>query len=224
MILSVTTTVKMKKDKNSERPRYNTRSITKKKEENNNLSNNPNNDSSDVESEIHQIEEIFNINDSKYKPNGVSTEIYVQGAEKSNENLNQLLLSLLDTGATGIFIKRTALNNILHHIKKTNIHVKGRYAQSQIHEVALLNIKLPDFYNSCTVTVEAYVEEESIGRHDIILGVRFIQQLDLIIDFKRNTVIWDEITIPMRQMGSIKANELTSIDKHDSDLHLCKKL
>jgi hypothetical protein len=83
--------------------------------------------------------------------------------------------------------------------------------------VSLLNIKLPDFYNSYTVTVEAYLEEETIGRHDIILGVRFIQQLGLIFDFKRNTVIWDEITIPMRQMGSIKANELTSIDKPDSE-------
>jgi hypothetical protein len=171
----------------------------------------------DVESEIHQIEEVFNINDSKYKSNRVSTKICVQGAKKSNESLNQLLLGLLNTGATGIFIKRTTLNNILHCIKKTNIHVKGRYAQSHIHEVALLNIKLPDFYNSCTVTVEAYVEEESIGRHDIILGVRFIQQLGLIFDFKRSTVIWDEITIPMRQMGSIKANELTSMDKPDSE-------
>jgi hypothetical protein len=163
------------------------------------------------------MEEIFNINDSKYKSNGVSTKICVQGAKKLNENLNQLLLGLLDTGSTGIFIKWTALNNILHHIKKTNIHVKGRYAQSHIHDVALLNIKLPDFYNSRTVTVEAYVEEETIGRHDIILGVRFIQQLGLIFDFKRNTVIWDEITIPMRQMGSIEANELISIDKTDSE-------
>jgi hypothetical protein len=119
-------------------------------------------------------------------------------------------LSLLDTGATGIFINWTALNNILHHIKKTNIHFKGRYAQSHFHEAVLLNIKLPDFYNSRTVTVKAYMEEESIGRHDIILGVRFIQQLGLTFDFKRNTVIWDEITIPMRQMGSIKANELTN--------------
>jgi hypothetical protein len=83
-------------------------------------------------------------------------------------------LVLLDTGATGIFMKRTALNNILHYIKKNNIQVKGRYAQSHIPEIALLNIKPPDFCNNFTVTIEAYVKEETIGYHDIILGVRFI--------------------------------------------------
>jgi hypothetical protein len=67
------------KDKNSERPRFNTQFNTKKKEENDNLSHNPNNDSSDVESEIHQIEEVFNINDSNHNSNGVSTEICVEG-------------------------------------------------------------------------------------------------------------------------------------------------
>jgi hypothetical protein len=56
------------------------------------------------------------------------------------------------------------------------------------------------------------VEEETVGRHDIILGIKFIQQLGLIFDFKRNTVFWDEKVILMRQMGSILPEELTNID------------
>jgi hypothetical protein len=151
-----------------------------------------------VESEINQIEKVFNIQDSSYKSKEISTEIRIQATKDSSNKYNELLLGLLDTGATGIFVKRTALNNIHHQIKPTNIRVKGRYAQSRINEIALLDIKLPDFYNSRTATIQAYVEDEVMGHHDIIFGVRFIQQLGLIFDFKRNTVSWDEITIPMR--------------------------
>jgi hypothetical protein len=46
--------------------------------------------------------------------------------------------------------------------------VKGRYAQSRINEIALLDIKFLDFYNSHTVTIQAYVEDKVVGRHDII--------------------------------------------------------
>jgi hypothetical protein len=120
-------------------------------------------------------------------------------------------------GASGIFVKRTALNNIHHQIKPTNIRVKGRYAQSRINEIALLDMKLPDFYNSQTVTIQAYVEDKIVGRHDIIFGVRFIQQLGLIFDFKQNTVCWDKITIPMRPLGSFNTDELTAIDYGESE-------
>jgi hypothetical protein len=61
------------------------------------------------------------------------------------------------------------------------------------------------------------VEDEIVGRHNIIFGVRYIQQLGLIFDFKRNTVSWDEITIPMRPLGSFNANELTAIDNGESE-------
>ena len=56
---------KNNKDKNKQnnRPKYNTRSNAKKKEENNTMTNNNNNDASNVDSEINQIEEIFNVQD-----------------------------------------------------------------------------------------------------------------------------------------------------------------
>ena len=198
------------KDKNNERPKYNTRSNSQKNwEDNNNISINSNDEASDANSEINHIEEIFNIQDSEEKSDAICTEIRIQGTNRDGPS--QLLLGLLDTGATGIFVKRTALKNIEHQVKKINIQVKGRYALSHLKEVALFNIKLPDFYNSHIISVRAYVEEEAVGRHDIILGIRFIHQLGLIFNFKQQTVTWDEIAIPMRHMGSIKPQELTSI-------------
>jgi hypothetical protein len=61
-----------------------------------------------------------------------------------------------------------------HQIKPTNIRVKASYTQSGINEIALLDVKPPDFYNSQTVTIQAYVEDKVVGCHAIIFGVRFI--------------------------------------------------
>jgi hypothetical protein len=129
--------------------------------------------------------------------------------------LQHLLLGLLDTGATGIFIKREALGKIDHQVKQVSLKVKGHYSQSHLKLIAIFDIKLPDFCGSCCVTVHAYVEDESIGRHDIVLGIRFIKHLGLIFDFKRCTVKWDEIINPMRQHGSINPEELSPIDSQD---------
>ena len=142
----------------------------------------------------------------------MSTEIRIQSL---GNNVKHLMLGLLDTGATGTFIKRNALNNIEHQVRKVNIKVKGRYASSHLKEVATFDIKLPDFCNSCSISIRAYIEEDAVGRHDIVLGLHFIQQLGLIFDFKRCAVTWDEISIPMRQKGSITLEELTAVDIHD---------
>jgi hypothetical protein len=55
--------------------------------------------------------------------------------------------------------------------------------------------------------VQANVENKVFGRHDIILDVQFIQQLDLAFDFTRNTVTSDELIIPLRQLGSFTSSE-----------------
>ena len=163
---------------------------------------------------MNQIEEIFIIQDQeKNKPinDAISTEILIQDVKKQGKS-NQIFIGLLDTGATGIFIKRTALKNFDHKINKTNVQVKGRYAFSNIKEVASFTIRLPDFCSNKTIDVQAYIEDEVIGRHDIILGIRFIRQIGLIFDFKRQILTWDEISLPMRQLGSIKSNELVTVE------------
>ena len=125
------------------------------------------------------------------------------------------MLGLLDTGATSIFIKRSALKNVTCDISPANIKVKGRYSTSQIKEIASFKIKLPDFCGSRSVIIKAYVEDTSIGRHDIVLGIRYIQEMSLIFDFKRREVTWEDISVPMRKIGDIKPDELAYIDPQD---------
>jgi hypothetical protein len=58
---------------------------------------------------VNQIEEIFHIQDKQQARNEISTGVRIQGV--TSKGNNELLLGLLDTGETGIFVKRTALQN-----------------------------------------------------------------------------------------------------------------
>lgn len=100
-------------------------------------------------------------------------------------NVKHLLLGLLDTGDTGIFVKRKSLKGIDHQVEKVNLRVKGRYSQTQLKEIAIFDIKLPDLCGGHQATVCVYLEENSIGYHDIVLKIQFIKQLGLIFDFQK---------------------------------------
>jgi hypothetical protein len=107
-------------------PKYNTRSHSEKsREENNNINSNSNDDASETDSEINHIEEIFHILDGKEKSNEISTELRIQGIKNNKTNTNHLLLGLLDTGATSVFVKKAALQHIDPQIKQINVQVKG---------------------------------------------------------------------------------------------------
>jgi hypothetical protein len=49
-------------------------------------------------------------------------------------------------------------------------------SQYLLKELATFHIKLPDFGSCHSITIQAYVEDASIGCHDIVLGLCFIQQ------------------------------------------------
>jgi hypothetical protein len=186
--------------------------------------NNNNNNASSASSKLNQIEEVFEIDDGEKPKHEISSEVRVQCYGN-----NKMLLELLDTGATGIFIKKNALKDVMHTIQKIDLKVKGRYSQSSLKEVATFDIKLPDFCSSCSITIQAYVEDASIGWHDIVLELRFIQQLGLIFDFKHYIVSWDDISAPMKKLGRITPDELTFIDPQDVEapeivLHATKRM
>jgi hypothetical protein len=203
---SLQQTIKIKKRKNLDCPKYNTRSHKRKnQEQNNSLTANQTNDAFDAESEINHIEEVLHLQDSDTKIDTVCTEICVYTTSSNSQHT--YLLGLLDTGATGSLIKKSALKTIQHKIQQVDIQVKGRYSQSHITQIISFKIKLPDFCNHKTIMVQACVENKVVGHHDIILGIRFIQQLGFAFDFKRNTVSWDELTVPLRQLESFTSSE-----------------
>jgi hypothetical protein len=51
--------------------------------------------------------------------------------------------------------------------------------------MATFKVQRPNFCNSKTIELRAYVDDAPVGIHDIILGTRVCQQLELIFDFKQ---------------------------------------
>ena len=83
----------------------------------------------------------------------------------------------------------------------------------------MFDCKLTDFCSSRKITVKAYIDDDAVGKHDIIFGRRFCAELGIIINYKTKTMIWDDLSVPMTKK---KKNDLTvntiSDDPGDVDL------
>ena len=110
--------------------------------------------------------------------NDLSCEIQVQ--VQDCQNTNKSLLGLLDTSAHGAYVKRSMLKHAKHIIEDCNIQVRGRNQRQTITQIATFFVKLIDFTGARTVKIRAYVEDHAVGKHDIVIGMKTIQQLSLI--------------------------------------------
>ena len=98
-----------------------------------------------------------------------------------------------------------------------DINVKGRYSSTKIKQKIEFQIQLPDFCSTKTVTAEALVDEETVGVHDIVLGQDFYTALGIIIDYKRRKIVWDDISIAMKEFSQNSDIQELSDDPGDKD-------
>jgi len=66
--------------------------------------------------------------------------------------------------------------------------------------------------------VTALVEEESAGRHDVIFGTPFLNDLGLKFDYNRGTIVWDDVATTMKTITTESINSLNGEDPGDTDL------
>jgi hypothetical protein len=136
----------------------------------------------------------------------------MEGVKSSDKD--QWILGLLHTGATGIFVKRAALQILSSKLKVLTFKSKSDmlfHTSKKLHSLTSGSLIFTTARLSQSVRM-------SVGHHAIILGIHFIQQLGNLFDFRRRTVTWDEVTIAMHQMGSIKAEKLTNIESSYPDI------
>ncbi len=145
-----------------------------------------------------------------------STELRVQVTSPNKQPY--YLLGLLDTGAGGAYIKRSALAHIDHTVEDAVVQLQGRYSTVQATQTAIFTIKLPCFTSAKEIKIRAFVEDGAQGRHDIILGRTVCKQLGLKFDFQLDTVTWDDKTISMLKKGSLNPHSINNIDSQDVTL------
>jgi len=129
-----------------------------------------------------------------------------------------MVLGLLDSGVTGIHVKLSVLPMTKYTIADANAHVTGRYGKSHVTETSTFKTKLPDYCVSRSISVTANIDNNAVGRHDIVFGARFLTELGLVFDYKKQQITWDDLVVPMRPLKSISLSvNSTTQDKHDDD-------
>ena len=85
--------------------------------------------------------------------------------------------------------------------------------------MAVFDCKLTGFCSSRKVTVEAYIDDDAVGKHDIIFERRFCAELGIIINYKTKTMIWDDLSVPMtkKKKNDLMVNTISD-DPGDVDL------
>ena len=125
----------------------------------------------------------------------LSSEVTVQIQDSTKTN--KKIKGLLDTGAGGVHIKRSALKNTRYTVQNVNVVVTGQYSKRTIKQMAIFECKLIDFCSSRKVQVRAYIDEDAVGSHEIVFGKRFCAEIGIIMNYKTKTIIWDDLSIPM---------------------------
>ena len=77
---------------------------------------------------------------------------------------------------------------------------------------------LPNFCSSNRVVFKAYIYKDTIGKYGIVFGKRFCAELGIIMIYKRKTMIWDGLSIPMSRKYRMKHVVSISGNPGDRDL------
>ena len=96
-----------------------------------------------------------------------------------------MLNGLFDIGASGTHIKHRALTNVRYAYTRVNVQVNGRYAKTMVKGQVEFKISLPEFCESRTVTIKAYIDKQTVGNYDIVFGRRFCSKPGLIIEIQK---------------------------------------
>ena len=129
-------------------------------------------------------------------------------------------IGLFDSGAISVFVLRKALVGVKHSAEKVNVKVNGRYGSVVLKDKATFSVKLPDISSSKYVDVTAFIEDDDkvVGRHSIIVGGIFLEELGVTLDYRRKTIVWDDISTTMRTISTSEVNSLNDEDPQDVDL------
>jgi hypothetical protein len=132
--------------------------------------------------------------------------------EIQNSHNEQLLMCLLDSGASDTIIRRDKLPpNVTPKILQHPIHSNTLIWQQEIKNyVELRNIILPEFSHSYKIEyAKAYVVESKHCNYDIIIGRDFLRSNKIDMSFKSNTISWmnEEIAIKHNSNNKHQKNQ-----------------
>ena len=103
---------------------------------------------------------------------------------------------LCDTGATATIVKHDLVKN-LNVTRDPTTSWTTPAGTFKTDEKVRLDLKLPEFHQNKNISWSAHVTRMPMN-YDIILGEDLLKELQFIINYKDETLTWDDVTIPMR--------------------------
>ena len=125
----------------------------------------------------------------------------------------------MDTGTSSTIILREFVQKYTqkYHTKVTKwITLGGKF---QTKRKAQIQFKLPEFSTNKVINWTAYIDDSTKSKNaqfDMIIGNDLMQALGLEISFKNKSLTWDDITIPMKNRGTISNAKLAEMIYHQT--------
>ena len=132
-------------------------------------------------------------------PGDLTTEITALVKNLTGSLPQKLTRVLIDTGCSKTLIKKEFVPKGLEGIKKSvpvNWSTNGGTFSTR-YQVPL-TIILPEFSSSMEVQWACFIDENPKSTYDMIIGRDFQSALKMDISFSTSSLIWNEISIPMR--------------------------
>jgi len=129
----------------------------------------------------------------------------IRGGKKNREIVRRDLRVLLDSGSS----HSMASTRCTKGVKLTSLKKSRSFATAggdfKIENEATLNFNLSEFSESKLInwTFSVYRDSEALG-YDMVIGRDLLDNLGVIMDFKKSSVNWEGIEIPMRDFQRLK--------------------
>ena len=190
-------------------------------------------ESASSEEEGHVINKISEICDSELTDNSESIEEYfatnlfsqrnkkrpkfshvtteVVGEIIARDNQLRPMRCLLDTGTTSTIVLKsfvTKMSRYRHSTTKWRT-MGGTFVTNKKSRI---EFKLPEFSHSKTITWNVHVDETTnneTAHYDMVIGTDLLSELKIRLDFATHEIEWDDVTVSMKQKGTVSDPNLT---------------
>jgi hypothetical protein len=141
--------------------------------------------------------------------NSATAEIIVETTSKNGRTW--VIRGLLDTGTTrSIILSKYVPIAQIQKDRGTTTKWTTMAGEMTTTKKANIEFRLPELSNSKTITWSCHVDETTKAintPYDIILGLDFMTELGLVVDFSTRTIKWDESIMEMKPRGSLDNKE-----------------
>ena len=142
----------------------------------------------------------------KRKKPRTSTDVVVEILDEQGRG--RAIRGLLDSGCTRTIVLKKFCSRV-EKGKKITYETYGNHVSASHYSD--LQLKLTEFSDSKTITFNCMLDtinQSTESSYDIIFGTDFMTAMGMVLDFKKNIILWDNEALPMKQQGMLTDEEV----------------